>query len=185
MYGIVNKALREMVLDQQGPEAWEAVRAQAGAPENFDPFEQFDDAITYGLVGATEAVLKMPAEKVLFSFGEYWVSAVAVGQYPEIMEKAGTDFISFVTSLDALHARISGLFPDYVPPSFRVADLTGDKFQLDYYSEREGLLVFVEGLLHGLAAHFNVTIQIEHVPDDQHAMPCKRMEVSYSSGECG
>jgi hypothetical protein len=185
MYGLVNEAVRGMVLEQFGQAAWDDIRAQAKAPESFDAFEQYDDAITYGLVDAAAAILELPAEKILHTFGEYWVLRIAVEQFPEIMSNTGSDFLPFVKGLDHLHSRIRVTFPDYTPPSFRVTVLADDRFQLDYYSEREGLLPFVEGLLHGLAIHFKLTIQIEQVPDDRHAMPCKRMEVSYHPSERG
>jgi hypothetical protein len=55
--------------------------------------------------------------------------------------------------------------------------------QIDYYSHRKGLIEFVHGLLQGLADHFNETIAIEHLPDDSHPMPCKRMLVTYGAKE--
>ena len=39
------------------------------------------------------------------------------------------------------------------------------------------LTTFVIGLLHGLSKHFDEPITIEHVADDAHPLPCKRMLV--------
>jgi len=185
MYGMVNQAVRGLVLEQFGKEAWTKIHEKAESPENFDAFKQYDDTVTYGLVGAATEVLELPAEKILYAFGEYWVLKVAAQSYADLMDKTGTDFLAFVKGLDHMHSRIKGTFPNYTPPSFRVEVLAEDRFQLDYYSDREGLLPFVEGLMHGLAIHFEQEIQIRQIPDDQHSMPCKRMEVSYRSGANG
>jgi hypothetical protein len=179
MYGMVNQAVRGLVLEQFGQDAWKNIHEKAGAPENFDSFNNYDDAITYGLVGAATEVLELPAEKILFAFGEYWVLKVAAQSYADLMDKTGTDFLSFVKGLDHMHSRIKVTFPNYKPPSFRVEALAEDRFQLDYYSDREGLLPFVEGLMHGLATHFEQKVEIRQVSDADHPMPCKRMEVSY------
>ena len=179
MYGMVNKAVRGLVLEQFGEDAWKAIYGKADAPENFDAFHQYDDAVTYGLVGAAAEVLELPANTILYAFGEYWVLKVAAKSYADLLDTTGTDFLSFVKGLDQMHSRIKVTFPNYRPPSFRVKVLADDKFQLDYYSDREGLLPFVDGLMHGLATHFEQKIEFLTIPDDQHGMPCKRMEVSY------
>jgi hypothetical protein len=115
---------------------------------------------------------------ILHGFGEFWVSDVATASYADLMRKTGVGFIDFVKNLDHLHERIKVTFPDYRPPSFRVKQLDAKQIQVDYYSHREGLLPFVEGLFHGLAKHYGETITIEQVADDSHPMPCKRMLVT-------
>ena len=181
MYGMVNAAVRGLVLESFGEEAWRLIHTKADAPESFVPMEAYDDAVTYGLVGAAVEVLELPAEKILHSFGEYWVLKVANVHYASLMSTEGTSLVDFVTDLDNMHQRIRTTFPNFQPPSFRVKVLDDEQFQLDYYSEREGLLPFVVGLMAGLAQHFDVSINIEHVPDDSHALPCKRMMVSHAA----
>lgn len=179
MYGMVNQSVRGLVLEQFGEDAWTSIHEKADAPEKFDAFRQYNDTITYELVGAASEVLEIPAETILYAFGEYWVLSVATKSYADLMDKTGTDFLTFVKGLDQMHSRIRATFPNFSPPSFRVQVLAEDRFQLDYYSDREGLLPFVEGLMHGLATHFEQEIEILATPDEQHGMPCKRMEVSY------
>lgn len=179
MYGMVNKALRGLVLERFGQEGWEMVRAGAGAPADFESFTEYDDSLTYGLVGAAVEVLELPAEKLLHEFGEYWVLNVARKSYADLMSKVGSDFLSFVQGLDQMHSRMKVTFPGYSPPSFRIEVTARDSVQLDYYSDREGLVPFVEGLLHGLGTYFGQEIRVHQVPDDEHPMPCKRMVVTY------
>jgi hypothetical protein len=179
MYGMVNKALRGLVLERFGKETWESVREEAGAPEDFESFKKYDDSITYGLVGAAEGVLEVPAEKLLHDFGKYWVLKVALDSFADLMSRVGTDFPSFLKGLDQMHSRMTVTFPGYSPPSFRVEAKSEDSVQLDYYSDREGLVPFVEGLLHGLGTHFGQKIRVRQIPDDSHPMPCNRMVVTY------
>jgi hypothetical protein len=124
-------------------------------------------------------VLGLEPSAILFSFGEFWVSDIAALSYAELMTKTGSGFVDFVKNLDHLHERIRVTFPDYRPPSFRVKELDDQTIQVDYYSHREGLLGFVEGLFKGLADHHGEIVNIEHVPDDTHPMPCKRMLVTH------
>ena len=122
----------------------------------------------------------MPAETILRTFGVYWVRSVASVHYADLMQQTGQGFGDFVKNLDHMHQRIRATFPGFKPPSFRVLDVSDQTIQMDYYSSREGLLPFVEGLLDGLAQHFNVTLSVSHVPDASHPLPCKRMLVEWS-----
>jgi len=102
-----------------------------------------------------------------------------------MMNKTGTDFVGFMQNLDHMHSRMKTTFPGYSPPSFRVQNLEDGLLCLDYYSKREGLLPFVEGLLTGLSEHFDCTLEITHVPDEDHPMPCKRMRIAYRPTQQG
>ena len=181
MYGMVNQAVRGLVTSAFGDETWEKIYTQAGSPDTFIDFEQYDDAVTYNLVAASSEVLELDAATVLRTFGNYWVKEVATVRYADLLDRTGTDFLSFLQGLDHMHSRIKVSFPNYQPPSFRVKETSPGNLEVDYYSEREGLLPFVEGLLEGLSKHFDVDITLEHVPDESHPMPCKRMLLSYSA----
>ena len=175
MYGMVNKAVRGFVLKNFDLKTWGRIHNAAGVSEDFISMQSYDDAVTYGLVGAAHEELGIPVPDILNGFGRYWVSDVATVAYADLMAKTGSGFTDFVKNLDHLHDRIRVTFPDYQPPSFRIKVLDDGTLQVDYYSHREGLLDFVVGLLEGLAVHYNETISISHVSDDDHPMPCKRM----------
>lgn len=181
MYGMVNKAVRGFVLQNFDAATWTRIHEAAGVDEDFVAMQPYDDSVTYSLVGAAHAELGLEVPAILNGFGRYWVSDVATASYSDLMSKTGTGFVDFVKNLDHLHERIRVTFPDYQPPSFRVQEIETNVIQLDYYSHREGLLDFVVGLLEGLGAHFGETITIDHVPDDSHPMPCKRMRIQLSA----
>ena len=181
MYGMVNKAVRGFVLKTFDKDTWTRIHSAAGTDENFVSMQAYDDAVTYNLVGAAHAELGIPVPDILHNFGRYWVSDIATESYANLMAKTGGGFVDFVKNLDHMHERIRVTFPNYQPPSFRVLTLEENKIQVDYYSHREGLLDFVEGLFQGLAEHYDEKITIQKVPDDAHPMPCKRMTIQMGS----
>lgn len=181
MYGMVNSAIREHVLERYGAAAWDEVHRAVGTVDRFEPMQPYPDAVTYGLVGSVVAKFGVEAPVLLHDLGEFWIERIAKRHYAELMAATGSSFVSFVKNLDHMHARIRVSMPHYQPPSFRVLTLADDRLQVDYYSDREGLLPFVEGLFAGLAAHFGAAIAIEHVADESHGMPCKRMLVTVKS----
>ncbi len=180
MYGLVNKAVKGLVLDQFGEETWEKIRLKAQSPDDFVAMQGYEDALTYSLVGAAVEVLQLDAEAILHAFGEYWVLKIAAASYTDLMNTTGSDLYSFLQNLDAMHSRIKVSMPNLNPPSFRVKKLGDDLIQVDYFSQRDGLLPFVVGLLHGLSKHFQQAIEIEHIPQSMNPRPSKRMKVKYA-----
>ena len=156
MYGIINKALKDMILERFGTGTWTEVLSESGVPdESFLRMRSYDDQVTYALVGAASKVLKAPAEDCLDMFGVYWVETIATKDYATLMGSAGSSLVEFLKNLNAMHDRIATTFLDYVPPYFRVDDNPDGSYLLHYISSREGLTPFVRGLLKGLAARFS------------------------------
>lgn len=180
MYGVVNQSIKGFVEDNHGAEVWRKLHTAAGAPESFVAMSPYDDSITYNLVGAASEMLKVPMETILKAFGEYWVDKIAVVHYAEIMNRSGQNFVDFVKNLDHMHQRIRVAFPNYNPPSFRVKVLSVGRMQVDYYSDRAGLLPFVEGLFVALGRYFKVSVAIEHLDAEQLGLPCKRFLVDHA-----
>ena len=74
MYGIVNKAIQDMITSGYGEETWVAIKKSSGVNEDFFiSNEPYDDMVTYKLAGAASEVLGVSIDKVLNSFGRYWV----------------------------------------------------------------------------------------------------------------
>jgi len=180
MYGMVNQAVKGFVEENHGPEMWRKIHTKAGAPESFAVMSPYDDAITYNLVGAASELLQVPAEKILKGFGEYWVDKVATVHYESIMTRSGQNFVDFVKNLDHMHQRIRMTFPNYNPPSFRVKVVSASELQVDYYSERAGLLPFVEGLFIALGRYFKEGIKIEYADTEKLGLPCKRLLIEHA-----
>ncbi|AQA18370.1 guanylyl cyclase [Halioglobus japonicus] len=167
MYGLINKALQSMILQQFGEQEWSKVLEHSGMPEDsFLTMRHYDDEVTYKLVGAASEVLGAPIAKCLEMFGEYWVLETASKSYGTLMDASGDTMVEFLSNMNSLHDRITGTFLDYVPPEFMVEDLEPPRYRIHYMSKREGLVPFVDGLLKGLAIRFDADLEI-HSRTDQ------------------
>lgn len=159
MYGLVNQAVREMVLTHFGEEKWEIIRAKAGTDDVFIAMDQYPDEVTANLVGSACAVLGAQPAAVLESFGEFWVEFTS-RTYGELFEMSGGSFVEFVKNLNDLHTRVGQMMPELKPPSFIVTDEQPGEFKLQYHSLRAGLHPMIIGLVRGLGKHFNTRVDI-------------------------
>ena len=162
MYGLINEAMRRLVCESSGAEAWSAIADRAEAPESFAGMSYYDDDVTYALVGAASEVIGTPAADLLRDFGHYWTTRVGPESYAEILGATGTDVVSVLVNLDHMHARLQSLYPELRPPSFAVSGERADTFEVLYRSERQGLAPFVVGLLEGLGDLYGTPATVVH-----------------------
>lgn len=172
MYGLVNRAIEQLVVATAGEPAWRQVCARAGvSPDGFIGMQAYPDDMTYRLVGAASEVLGHPPETVLRLFGEYWIVYTAEEGYGELLGACGHDMRSFLAGLDEMHGRVESTFPEMVLPRFTVRDAPDDGYLLHYSSTRAGLAPMVEGLLAGLAQRFGTEVSIERVQRREDGAP--------------
>jgi hypothetical protein len=161
MYGLVNKAIHDMVCTQFGEEIWQQIRQKAEIEtDTFLSMEGYPDDITHRLVKAASAVLGLSAAEIMQAFGEFWVKYTAEEGYGELMDMSGDNLPEFLQNLDALHARLGITFPKLQPPSFECIETNEDSLTLEYHTHREGLAPMVVGLVKGLGSRFDTEVEV-------------------------
>ena len=171
MYGIVNKAVKGLVVDNYNQETWEKIKEKSGVEtDHFLSNEPYDDSITYDLAIAAAEVLEIPLAKVLFSLGEYWILKTGMENYGSLMEAGGDSFEEFIVNLPNFHSRIMLMFPKLEPPEFRISERKENSLNLHYYSHRPALQDFVIGLVHGIAKMHKAEVKVALIKgrDDGH-----------------
>ena len=162
MYGLVNQAVKDLVANKFGEEAWKKICADAQiSTDDFVFLQYYPDPLTYQLVGSASKVLNLPAEAILFEFGKYWVLYTAREGYGPMMDLFGHDYKSCLQNLNNLHSRMGMTMPSLTPPRFQFTELTSSQYVLEYFSKRAGLCPMVEGLLVGLAEKHNTKVKIQ------------------------
>lgn len=164
MYGIVNKAIEDLVRENFGDKRWENIKLRSGVDiEYFISNEPYDDAVTYKLAQAVSDEMKMPLREVLIAFGEWWVMRTGKEKYGSLMEAGGKSFREFMVNLPAFHNRVMLIYPKLTPPEFRVTELGDQSIYVHYISKRPGLSDFVRGLLQGIGKIYHTPVVIEEI----------------------
>ncbi len=161
MYGLVNKAVQDLIVTKFGEETWITIKQQAGVDDElFISMDAYPDSVTYRLVGATSETLGLTPAQVLEAFGEYWVLYTGREGYGNLLKMSGKNFPEFLANLDNMHTHIGMSMPHLQPPSFHCTDHTNHSLRLHYYSGRQGLAPMVVGLLKGLGSMFNTPVTV-------------------------
>ena len=164
MYGIVNRAVEELIIERFGVEKWEEVKHKAGFnSEGFMTLKPYPDELTFKLVGAASEILNVPADTLLEAFGEYWILYTAEKGYGEMLNLAGNSFPAFLKNLNMLHGRVTNLMPELAPPQFECRNEKENSIELLYRSHRIGMIPMLYGLIKGLAKRFDKEVVIEEI----------------------
>ncbi|OWY20095.1 heme NO-binding protein [Sphingobacteriales bacterium UPWRP_1] len=162
MYGIVNKAIEDLVKINYGIEAWENIKEKSRTEiDFFISNEPYPDEVTYKLAIAAAEELSITVEQVLIAFGEFWVLHTGKEKYGSLMEAGGNNLKEFLINLPNFHNRIMLIYPNLTPPEFRISHLTDNSLHVHYFSQRPGLKEFVRGLLQGLGKLYQTEVAIE------------------------
>jgi hypothetical protein len=162
MYGIVNKAIQDLVIENFGEQKWIDILERSGIEEDFFiSSEPYDDDITFKLAVSVSEEMNMTVSDVLIAFGEWWVIRTTKEKYSGLMESGGTNLKEFLVNLPLFHNRVMLIYPKLTPPEFKVSDISENSINLHYFSKREGLQEFVRGLIKGLGIMFNTPTTIE------------------------
>lgn len=164
MYGMVNRALEELITGEFGAHTWESVKVAAGVDVDvFISGDGYPDEITYSLIGAATRILDVSAAELLQKFGVHWVTKTARAHYADLLASGGTSLPVFLSNLPRFHERIGLMFPHLDPPEFRCSEVAERSLRLHYFSHRAGLTHFVEGLILGLGAYFETPVNVSIV----------------------
>lgn len=162
MYGIVNKAIEDLVIANFGEEKWEAIKERSGIDiDFFISSEPYDDDVTFKLAIAVSEEMNMTVGDVLIAFGEWWVIKTTSEKYTGLMQSGGNNLREFLLNLPNFHNRVMLIYPKLTPPEFKVSDVTENSIQLHYFSKRQGLQEFVRGLIQGLGKMYDTPVTIE------------------------
>jgi hypothetical protein len=162
MYGIVNKAIEELVIDKFGQDKWEEVKETSGVDiDYFISNEPYDDDITFKLAMAVAEVMSLSIRDVLRAFGEWWVLHTGKQKYSGLMEAGGSNLMQFLMNLPHFHNRVMLIYPRLTPPEFSTSHIEDSSIWIHYRSKREGLQEFVYGLLSGLSILYETPVSIE------------------------
>ncbi len=161
MYGMVNRAIEDLITAAAGEAGWDEVCRRANFEAGgFVSNQPYPDALTYRLLLAAAEVTGRPVPDLLRALGDHWISRTAVEGYGHMLTSAGRTLPDFLKALPSLHARVELIFPGLQPPQFEVVSEAPGQLTLAYRTRRPGLEPFVEGLLAGLGRHFRVDLAV-------------------------
>lgn len=161
MYGLINAALRELIVSRHGHAVWEKI-ASIAAPEisSFDTMAPYPDGLTLRILETARDVTGVEVDLLIDQLGESWVGYTDRQGYGPLFDIAGDSLPDFLLSLNTLHARVGRSFTGLRPPSFHFDHVGAHGLRMHYVSTRDGLCPMIFGLLRGLSQRFRTEVTV-------------------------
>jgi len=160
MKGIVFNYLGEMVEEEFGLEAWDALLQKTGLSGEFVASETYPDEDLMALVAAAHEATGIDTKELVRSFGRFMLPNFR-RQNPQFFE-GHTTLKSFLLSVDrVIHVEVRKLHPGAVLPEFDYEDESDSELTMHYTSPRK-LCFLAEGLIDASAEHFKTKYEIDH-----------------------
>ncbi len=164
MYGMVNSAIKNLILENFGQETWEKIKEDSGVEDDiFISMKANPDKPTYDMAISATKVLEMELGPLLEAVGEYWILYTAREGYKEMLDMFGKNMKEFLQNLNHLHSRVHSVMPDLNPPMFECQIEDDGTILLHYFTERPHLAPMVIGILRGLSKRFDEPAVIEQI----------------------
>ena len=179
MYGLVNKAVEQLVKCQFGEDKWREIARKANAQHSFISMDTYPDELTFDLVTAASEILEIPAVNILEAFGEQWIQYTVDEGYGQLISMYGNSVPEFLQNMNNLHAQIRLSFPKLNPPTITCEEKTNGELLVSYQSERAGLAPMLVGLLRGLGKRFSTPVEVEYVPPFEQNQTQEYFLISY------
>lgn len=180
MYGLINKAVEQLVVSQFGESKWHEIAEKAGIKQPFVSMDTYPDQMTFDLVAAASEVLDTPANTILEAFGEHWIQYTVDEGYGSTMSLYGNSVPEFLKNMNSLHAQIRLSFPELKPPVITCEEQANGQLLVLYQSERVGLAPMLIGLVKGLGKRFSTPVIVEYVEPTSEEHCTEKFRVSFA-----
>ncbi|MDI1313275.1 heme NO-binding domain-containing protein [Prosthecobacter sp.] len=163
MYGLVNKALQDLLVANHGEDTWQRVKSKVGVEDElFISTEPDLDETICMFVAAAAEVLNRPGGEILNLFNCWWILNTARHGYSQLLKAGGHSLGEVLQNQPNFHTRIKMMFPALHPFKFEWTDVESAELRLHYRSHRRRLSAFVIGLMEDLGEMFAVVVRIMH-----------------------
>ena len=184
MYGLVNKAIKSVVIEHSSENKWKTVCTKS----KFDEFDfigmySYPDELSMDLISNAAIELNISTDDLLYLIGQYWMTHTAVEGYGDMLNMAGDNFPDFLSNLNMLHHHLHNIMTELKPPSFKVKILSSDTLILTYSTQRFGLISLLLGILDALGKRFNVSVKIEQLDKNAHQIEDTDFKINWKTIE--
>lgn len=159
MHGIIHSELKKFVEAVHGPQAWQAVLAEAGLQNKmFLSTNVYPDEEAFAIVKAAAKLTGTPAESILESYGEF-IAPTLMRMFQALIKPSWKTMDMLLNTEDAIHKVVRIKNPGAAPPRLRF-EKTGANTLLFTYDSPRRMSAVAKGIMKGVASHYGEAIDI-------------------------
>ncbi|MBT9383452.1 heme NO-binding domain-containing protein [Pseudooceanicola sp. CBS1P-1] len=164
MHGLINRSIECFLRDTYGVGLWADVALRADLPgTSFEAMLSYEDALTWRVLEAAEALLKKPRAVLLEDVGTYLVSHANNEGLRRLLRFAGVGYEDFLHSLDDLPDRARLAVGDLMIPPLELSQQGDGRFVLRCGPGMPGFGHALIGVLRAMADDYGALVMLDHL----------------------
>jgi hypothetical protein len=167
MKGTIVMAVREMIQEKYGKDAWTKSLLAAGIDKEpvIAPSSVMDDMVVVNVIKGICRTVGCTMQQFADMFGDYWVNNYAQRMYKSFFlgSKCAKDFL---LKMDTVHVNVTRAFPGSTPPRFDYEWKDNRTLIMTYKSPR-GMMELFMGLIKGVGKHYGENLQVRRISPNQ------------------
>lgn len=161
MYGVVNKVIECLVINDFGDYNWYIVQLINRIDINyFISSEAYNDQIPFKLVDVVSQEIGIRWTAVYIAFVECWVLKTSKEKYRGLIKAGRNDLKGFSMNSPIFYNRLLLIYPKLSPTKFRVADSTENSINLHYFSITAKFRDFFRSLIQSTGVLFKTIVTV-------------------------
>ncbi len=181
MKGIINKGIQETVEAKYGPEIWEKVKTAAHIEAaEFDINTDYPDETSVALIQGAADIMHISPAAFMIECGQYMIPNTMRRHYSNYFAMAGQTPREFLFNIARIHDRATRDLKGATPPKFDYEQMPDGRL-LIYYKSKRRLCPFLQGLILGVGAYFQQTLQVKEIACMHQGDPDCIMEITFPS----
>ncbi|MCF2906903.1 heme NO-binding domain-containing protein [Pseudoalteromonas sp. DL2-H2.2] len=161
MKGIIFRSLEELVVENLGMGAWNALLDEHSPDHrSYVSAVSYPDEELFALANGVATKMALPLPEVLGVFGRFLFGSLAA-KHPTVLAELDT-FEKLILAIDSvIHVEVAKLYDEPNLPQIDAKIVNDSEIVVEYRSPRK-LCFCAEGLIYGAADHYNKQIEISH-----------------------
>ncbi len=167
MKGAIAVALKEMVVENYGEQAWKSALNHAGITTEpiLTLLSNIDDALMMKIIDGVCKTLNISQLKAFDAFGEYWMLKFAPSKYPSHIRGAN-NAKEFLLKMDSVHDFVTKNMDNAHPPRFQYEWKDQNTLIMNYKSQR-GLIDLLVSLIKGVGKYYKENLMVTKLSNTQ------------------
>ncbi len=167
MKGVIVDAIKDMITEKFGREAWAEVLEGAGFSRTkvFPLSQDVPDEDVLKIINVICDRFGLDLQEAADMFGEYW-NTVYIHKVYKAYFRGIESAKDFLLKMDEIHRKATENIPGARPPRFEYRWKDSRTLLMKYLSRRKLMPIFI-GLIKGVGKNFNTPLQVRQVSENE------------------
>ena len=162
MHGLICKAVEGFVTDQHGPDAWTAIRLDAGlAVTHFESLKVYDQALAEKVFTVAAQTLRRDRSVLFEDVGAWVCTHPPLETVRRLIRFTGRTFVDLLYALDEVHDRACMAVPGLNLPRYRLVREGEGEFEVYSRWRISGGAAVLTGVLRAMADDYGTLALID------------------------